>query len=100
MEMDWGDIDQTLAMYRRQDRGPQEIKRILEENYGSTIGREISKRYKEVFAPMSVEKAGEVERMLYEHKEGFSPHPEIAREQAKKKIEDIAREKKKELGLE
>jgi len=94
--MDWRDIDQTLAMFRRQDRSASEVDRILEQDYGSAVGKELSKRYKKTFAPMSTEKATEVERMLYEHKEGFSPHPETAREQARKVIEDIAREKREE----
>ncbi len=100
MEMDWRDIDQTLAMYRRQDRDLLDVKRMLERDHGSAVGKELSKRYEKTFATMSIEKASGVERMLYEHKEGFSPNPEIAREQAKRIIEDITREKKEELDLE
>ena len=77
------DVDQTLAMYRRQERSLEDVKWIL-SGRGSTVSGELFERYKKVFAPMSTKKASDVERMLHEHREGFSPDPETARNQVKK----------------
>ena len=88
----WLDFDQELAMFRRQGRTSSDVNRILERNYGSKLGKELGKRYEGSFAKISPEKAGEVEKMLYESREGFSPNPDVAREQARFLIESIARD--------